>query len=128
MTEPDKPTSLDQLDSRLRQAQARRDAEKDDGRGKDGKTVVGSGMGFGLRIATDILAAMIVGVGVGLLLDGWLGTAPWLLILFFFLGAAAGMLNVYRTATSQGYAVGYVKSSGTKEADSAAPEKDKDLS
>ena len=44
-----------------------------------------------------------------MLLDRWLGTTPFLLIVFFFLGAAAGMLNVYRTATRQGMAVGYSK-------------------
>ncbi len=57
----------------------------------------------------DLLAGLAVGVGLGLLLDRWLGTTPFLLIVFFFLGAAAGMLNVYRTATRQGMSVGYRK-------------------
>jgi F0F1-type ATP synthase assembly protein I len=29
-------------------------------------------------------------------LDGWLGTRPWLTFLGFFVGIAAGILNVYR--------------------------------
>ena len=36
--------------------------------------------------------------GLGIVLDRWLGTTPWLLIVFFVLGCAAGFLNVYRTA------------------------------
>ena len=58
-------------------------------------------------MAFDLLAGVVIGVGLGLLLDYWLGTKPWLLIVFFFLGSGAGMLNVYRTATGQGFAVGY---------------------
>ena len=42
--------------------------------------------------------AVVIGAWFGWLLDGWLGTGPWLFILFFFLGLAAGILNVFRTA------------------------------
>jgi ATP synthase protein I len=35
---------------------------------------------------------------MGLILDTWLDTAPWLLITFFILGAAAAMTNLIRTA------------------------------
>ncbi len=108
MTEPDDPSSLKDLDARIREAQSRQSAEE--GRGEQGKgRPPGSGMGLGFRIAVDMLAGLIVGIGIGLLLDRWLGTSPWMFILFFFLGSAAGMLNVYRTATGQGYAVGYKK-------------------
>ncbi len=67
-----------------------------------------SGVGMALRIGTELVAALIVGVGLGLLLDYWLGTAPWLLVVFFFLGAAAGVLNVYRTASGIGLGPGGV--------------------
>jgi len=40
-------------------------------------------------------------------LDRWLGTRPWGMIVMFFLGTAAGMLNVWRALTDQGMAVGY---------------------
>ena len=36
------------------------------------------------------------GVGIGYYLDKWLGTQPWLLILFLFFGIAAGFRNLYR--------------------------------
>ena len=40
--------------------------------------------------------ALVIGFGGGYLLDGWLGTKPWLSFIGFFLGLAAGILNVYR--------------------------------
>lgn len=52
--------------------------------------------------AFKIVAELVIGVGVGgfigWALDRQLGTAPWLLIVFFLFGFAAGMLNVIRTA------------------------------
>jgi ATP synthase protein I len=56
------------------------------------------GMGAGLRISVELAAAVVVGTGIGIVLDRWLGTSPWLLIVFFILGCAAGFRNVYRTA------------------------------
>lgn len=53
-------------------------------------------MAAGLRIAVELAAAVAVGTGIGIVLDRWLGTAPWLLIVFFIIGSAAGFLNVYR--------------------------------
>lgn len=44
--------------------------------------------------------AVLVGAGVGWLLDSWLGTSPWLFLVFFFLGLAAGILNVFRAAST----------------------------
>lgn len=57
-----------------------------------------SGAAVGFRIAVEILAAVAVGVAIGLMLDGWLGTKPWLLILFCMLGFGAALVNVMRTA------------------------------
>lgn len=51
-----------------------------------------------MRIAVEMAAAIGIGVAIGVLLDRWLGTAPWLLLLFFVIGFAAAILNVYRTA------------------------------
>ena len=57
-----------------------------------------SGAAVGFRIAIEILAAIAVGVGVGLALDIWLGTKPWLLVVFCMLGFGGAMANVMRTA------------------------------
>lgn len=63
-----------------------------------------SGLGLALRTGVDMVAGVVVGAGMGYLLDRWLGTTPWLLVVFFFLGAAGGGLNAYRTATRGGFA------------------------
>ena len=55
-----------------------------------------SGAGFGFKISTEIIAALVVGVGIGLIVDKYLGTNPFGLIIFFIFGALAGFLNVYR--------------------------------
>ena len=60
------------------------------------KTKKDSGAGFGFKISTEIIAALVVGVGIGLIVDKYLGTKPFGLIIFFIFGALAGFLNVYR--------------------------------
>jgi ATP synthase protein I len=52
----------------------------------------------GFRLSTELVAGVLVGAGLGWLLDRWLGTTPWGLILFLLLGFAAGVLNVMRAA------------------------------
>ena len=107
MAEGDKPASLENLDERLRAARNHRNATAKGNSGKEGGGQ--GGLGTALRVGVDLVAALIVGVGIGLLLDYWLGTKPWLLILFFLLGAAAGFLNVFRVASGYGMAAGYKK-------------------
>ena len=55
-------------------------------------------LGNALKLGTELVAAVVVGTIIGFILDNWFGTKPWLIIIFFFLGAAAGMLNVIRAA------------------------------
>ena len=55
-------------------------------------------MGSAFKLGTELVAAVAVGTIIGFILDGWFGTKPWLIIIFFFLGATAGMLNVIRAA------------------------------
>ena len=55
-------------------------------------------MGNAFKLGTELVAAVAVGTIIGFILDGWFDTKPWLIIIFFFLGAAAGMLNVIRAA------------------------------
>ena len=58
----------------------------------------GSFMGNAFKLGTELVASVAVGTIIGFILDSWFDTKPWLFIIFFFLGAAAGMLNVIRTA------------------------------
>ena len=58
----------------------------------------GSFMGFAFKLGTELVAAVTVGTIIGFILDTWFGTKPWLIIVFFFLGSAAGILNVIKTA------------------------------
>ena len=58
----------------------------------------GSFMGSAFRLGTELVAAVAVGTIIGFILDTLFDTKPWLIIIFFFLGAAAGMLNVIRAA------------------------------
>ena len=55
-------------------------------------------MGNAFKLGTELVAAVAVGTIIGFILDTWFDTKPWLMIIFFFLGAAAGLLNVIRTA------------------------------
>ena len=55
-------------------------------------------MGSAFKLGTELVAAVAVGTIIGFILDSWFDTKPWFIITFFFLGAAAGMLNVIRTA------------------------------
>ncbi len=55
-------------------------------------------MGMAFRLSADLVSAVVAGGGLGWALDWLFGTGPWLLLLFFFLGIAAGILNVIRTA------------------------------
>ena len=58
----------------------------------------GSFMGSAFKLGTELVAAVAVGTIIGFILDSWFDTKPWLIIIFFFLGAASGMLSVIRTA------------------------------
>ena len=55
-------------------------------------------LGKALKISTELVAAVVVGTTLGFILDNWFDTKPMLTICFFFMGAAAGILNVFRSA------------------------------
>ena len=55
-------------------------------------------LGKALKISTELVASVFVGSTIGFLLDNWFGTKPLLTICLFFLGVAAGILNVFKSA------------------------------
>lgn len=84
---------LSELGGKLGKIKAQRDHER------GGETEAGGGgrgMAYGMRMATELVAAVIVGGLIGWGLDRFLGTTPWLFLVFFILGFAAGVLNVLR--------------------------------
>jgi ATP synthase protein I len=89
----------DGFEKRLRQARARQGMDPKPG--STGQLPQGP-WGVGFRAGVEVVSALVVGVGIGLLLDRWLGTWPWLFLLFFILGSAAGVLNVYRLFSPRG--------------------------
>ena len=86
---------------------AKMQGDRDDA-AKPTRTALPVGMGAILsRLATELVAGVMVGAFMGWVLDRWLGTSPLFLVLMFFLGASAGMLNVWRTMSGRGMATGY---------------------
>ena len=69
----------------------------------------GNVLGLAFRVAVEIVSAVGIGFVVGWLLDGWLGSKPWLMVVFVMVGFAAGILNVYRMASGFGYGAGYTE-------------------
>ena len=57
-----------------------------------------SSLGTALKLSTEMVAAVFVGSTIGFILDNSFDSKPWLTIIFFFIGAAAGILNVIRSA------------------------------
>jgi len=84
----------DGFDDRLRQARAKQGLDPDPAKAEGGLPTGSWGIGF--RAGVEVVAALVAGAGLGFLLDRWLGTFPWLFLVFFLVGGAAGVLNVYR--------------------------------
>ncbi|MDC3151434.1 AtpZ/AtpI family protein [Candidatus Pelagibacter sp.] len=57
-----------------------------------------SNIGQAFKLSTELVAAVLVGTIIGFILDNWFDTKPWLIIIFFFVGVVAGILNVIRSA------------------------------
>jgi ATP synthase protein I len=57
-----------------------------------------SGFARGMRLSAELVGGVVVGFLLGWLIDRWLGTSPWGLIVFLLLGFAAGVINVMRSA------------------------------
>ena len=109
MGEDKRPPSLDDLGQRLHAARGHRGADSQQNETLSGGPPGMSGLGWAFRIGVEMVSSMILGVGIGLGLDWWLDTKPWFLIVFFLLGSAAAIMNVYRAAMGYGLAVGYRK-------------------
>jgi ATP synthase protein I len=86
---------LEKLDAALRQREEERLAQEAPPAEKQG---LGRALSVGLNAFSEFVGAVIVGGLIGWQADVWLGTKPWLLVVFLGLGVAAGFWNVYRVA------------------------------
>ena len=108
-TDPHKP--LNDLGSRLKATRGPEDKEPQiRGRGTQ------SGLGQGLRIGIEMVVSVAVGAGIGYFIDGWADTRPLFMIVFLFLGFAAGIMNVLRIVRGLDEAVGLGRAMREKEA------------
>ena len=57
-----------------------------------------SSIGTAFKMSTELVAAVAVGTIIGFILDKTFGTKPWLILIFFFVGVVAGILNVFKSA------------------------------
>ena len=92
-----KPEDISRLEARIASLKKKEsDARKAK---KESEAVHASKAGF--RVGTELLSGVLVGAAIGYLLDRFLNTQPWFLVLFIFLGGGAGVLNVYRFVKSE---------------------------
>ena len=82
-----------QLGSRIDSVQAEKQAEIEEQQDRANRS---RGMAYGLRMSSELVAAILVGGFIGYVLDAWLGSKPWLFLVFLMLGFSAGILNVLR--------------------------------
>lgn len=88
------PSPFGEFDARLEQARKKGEPERagaPDGSGREPRP-----FGQGMQAGIEILAGVAGGLAIGWALDLWTGLRPLFLIVFFVLGAAAGLLNAYR--------------------------------
>lgn len=92
------PDDIKRMDERIKSLQ-KQEAEARKPK-KESAFVFASKNGF--RVGTELLSGVLVGAAIGYWADKYLGTRPWLLIVFLFFGGAAGFLNVYRFVKNNG--------------------------
>ena len=57
-----------------------------------------SSIGTAFKMSTELVSAVAVGTIIGFILDKTFGTKPWLILIFFFVGVIAGIVNVFKSA------------------------------
>ncbi|MBC7908714.1 MAG: AtpZ/AtpI family protein [Rhodospirillaceae bacterium] len=102
MAEQEDPQSFDDIEARIRAAREREATQPGQRPGR----APPQGLALGMRLAVEFVAGVAIGVGLGYVLDRFLGTAPWMMVLFLLLGGAAGVFNAYRAAKGLDATVG----------------------
>lgn len=87
----DPKSDLEALERRLNEAKAKHEKHENE-------QMDGSLLGMAWRLSTELVVAVLVGTGLGHLLDKFFGTSPWILLLGLGFGFAAGIMNTLRVA------------------------------
>ena len=85
--------SKDQFKTRLQIAKNKLSRKNQKNNGKNSSSI-----GAAFKLSTELVAAVAVGTIIVFILDNTFGTKPWLIIIFFFVGVIAGIINVVRSA------------------------------
>lgn len=89
---------LDRLSGAIKSETAEIEADRASAGSSASSQATGTAMGLGFRVASELVAGVLVGGGMGWALDRWLGTSPAFLIVMLVVGMVAGFWNVYRMA------------------------------
>jgi ATP synthase protein I len=87
---------LAELSGALDRRQQTQAQSGDDKSAESSSQSIGVATNFGFRVLVEFVTAIVVGPVIGWQIDAWLSTGPIFLIIFLFVGVAAGFLNVYR--------------------------------
>jgi ATP synthase protein I len=98
---------LRSLGERVERARAARESSRPQSEHAEDKGLLQVALGLGMRFGIEMVVALGLGFGIGWAIDRFLGTQPWAMVVFLLLGAAAGIVNVWRALTGKGQAVGY---------------------
>lgn len=104
-------TNNNDLKSRIAAAKAKHDDDPTNDPGY--KPDNSQGMG-NIRYGIELVSAVAVGALIGYGIDIWLGTAPFGMIIFFFMGFAAGFLNIYKAQTGNYHKTGIAQLTNTE--------------
>ena len=89
---------LDKLSGAIKAGMVQADDVRRASEGKASDGAMGKAMATGFRVASELLAGVLVGAFIGWWLDRWLGSSPIALIVLALVGTASGFWNVYRLA------------------------------
>lgn len=103
MTDHEKRPSLEDVEARLAVVRAQQEQKQAT---SARRRTSGAAQSVGFKIAAELVASILVGAGLGYLIDQWLETKPVFLVVMIFLGFAAALMNVYRILKGLDQAVG----------------------
>ncbi|MBT2185839.1 AtpZ/AtpI family protein [Sphingobium nicotianae] len=92
-----KDSRIGSLEERLKRAEAVEQVRTNAGQtgGTDENTRLGN------RVLAELIGGLVGGALIGFVLDKWIGTSPWLLLVFLFLGIFVAFRNIIRISTKR---------------------------